>query len=234
MDGECAPHSRPVPRRAGVTLIELLIVLAIVSVLLALLLPAIMSARERARTAQCQNNLHQQGLEFHGTRGLRKNAEREHPLDVYRCPSDSGAAVLKKQNGPYRGFVLGRTNYSGVTGDGTSAGLYTADSLGSAARALEAVTDGLSNTLAKGEQDSDPVDPAVGWWEHPGVSCKEPLNARDVDGNKLATCFRSRHIDRGGNFLIADGAVRFISETIDLKVYHALATISGGEAIGEF
>ncbi|MFO0950723.1 MAG: DUF1559 domain-containing protein [Isosphaeraceae bacterium] len=91
--------------RRGFTLIELLVVISIIGVLVALLLPAVQSARESARRAQCTNNLKQIGL---GMNNYLSQFNAFPPAKIY-----SGSATLS--NGP-RGNVLNTTAFTMMLG----------------------------------------------------------------------------------------------------------------------
>ena len=138
----------------------------------------------------------------------------------------------------------------GPTGDGLNAGngiFFRGQAAGRpCATRLASITDGLSNTFMIGE--AVPRWCTHTWWFHFNAvtaTCAIPLNApaqcRNT-GNRnadLIACagnwqnnysFMSRH-PGGGNFAMADGSARFVSETIDLTLYRQLATKAGGESV---
>ncbi|HEX6985493.1 MAG TPA: DUF1559 domain-containing protein [Planctomycetaceae bacterium] len=227
---------RPTARR-GLSLIELLVVIGIAALLTALLAPAAMKALEKARAVRCKNNLYQLGRAMHNSDrrsfpgllpALEQGNVSERPepaldtvLPVFLCPTDGGSPQIERD-----GKTFGRSNYAGVIGyGGHGRGFYEVP--------RDRVTDGLSNTFAIGEQDSAPADPAAAWADTPKARCRHPLNARDDGGLTYADGFGSKH-DAGAHFLMGDGAVRFVSDSIAFEAYQALSTADGGEVVGEF
>lgn len=58
-------HHPPALCRDGFTIVELLVALGVIGLLIAITLPAVQTARESARRAECLNNLRQFGIALH-------------------------------------------------------------------------------------------------------------------------------------------------------------------------
>jgi len=144
------------------------------------------------------------------------------PISVYQNPQ---VAVKKKPE-------YGATHYVGIAGVGKNSLTTTKldKKVGifgyNRTTRIRDITDGTSNTMMVSEASKD-----YGPWAAGGPSTiraltKKPyINGPDGIGGPF----------KGGfHVLFADGAVRFISNKIDSTVLEGLATMRGGEAIGDF
>jgi len=115
------------------------------------------------------------------------------------------------------------------------------------------VLDGLSNTIMFAEGAGKPRHYLRGYrqisedgsggsgWAHHGSGLKIHGSTHDgivVIGPCPMNCENSRNVysfhHGGANFGLGDGSVRFVSESIDLRVFGALCTRAGGEVVADF
>lgn len=283
------------------TLVELLVVMGIVAAVVALLLPAVQSAREAARATGCRNNLRQFGIAVHrhetasrrlppGYRFLARpdgNAAgfswgalllpfleeervfaefrfdlplhdpanlvpRERHLPTFLCPADPISAT---------GFVpMGEERYAA----GCYVGNFGPPDLDAAQEQRDGVfsrnsgtqfreiTDGLSKTYLLAERQNGPFrragvhgghfeyettwagairdidDPADDHGHMVLFQSGHPPNAIDSDDRDVSSAHPGT-----AHFVLCDGAVRTVAETVDLALHVAWSTRAGGETTGE-
>ena len=79
------------PERCGFTLIELSVVIAVLAILMALLLPAVQSARESSRRVECQHRQRQLAQAVQAHRRLQDVSQRPVVRQPHTLAAVSGA-----------------------------------------------------------------------------------------------------------------------------------------------
>ncbi|HKB41886.1 MAG TPA: DUF1559 domain-containing protein [Gemmataceae bacterium] len=177
------------------------------------------------------------------------------PIKTFLCPSDVSGETRTDRADLY-GLVIAVTSYKGVSGSNLGSGLFrnrgangSFDNLNEGDGLfwrndtrtrirLTDIRDGTSNTFMVGE-DTAVTDRWNAWAHANGANgtCAIPLNytaGYSETGNPgpwnwpLTYSFRSLHIG-GAQFALADGSVRFVSDSIPLQAYRQWCTRAGGE-----
>ena len=188
---------------------------------------------------------------------------RETPLNVFLCPTDTYSAgnfvIRDASTNPMERYAA--ASYAANWGPASEAinlddtplhsrGVFYRNS----AIRFPDIKDGLSNTLALGERTNGPIPTSrptrgghaqfeTAW----SAAVREITEFTDDHGHMVLfeTQFLPNQVDgddkgisaphRGvGQFALCDGSVRSIAESIDPKVYNALATRSGNDVVGVY
>jgi prepilin-type N-terminal cleavage/methylation domain-containing protein len=184
------------------------------------------------------------------------------PLPMLTCPSDNGNAfyggadqyysISTSITGGYRTSYEFSASYNEYYYDHywqalspNQRPLFGTDSRSS----IRDVRDGTSNTVAMIEQCREKYNGQLGGWSYRchvniGVDLAwnpinrwdyPPLSGQNFQPGRLGQWASAGSLHTGGcQVVLADGAVRFLSENIDTTTRQQLSTIADGQPIGEF
>lgn len=186
-----------------------------------------------------------------GSTGLFGTKIGSTKIAVLMCPTDphSGKTSATHQYGFYSNYVssFGSNDFSTNQGNGV---FYPLSST-----RLRDLTDGTTNTVMAGEiiiasEDSD-ARGAIYMALDGNMFFSTMYSPNSPNGDKSQLCasmlpyapcsnmgnniqsVRSYH-SGGAQILLADGSVRFVTNSISQSIWNALGTIHGGEAAGDF
>ncbi len=248
-----AEGGSPVPHRGNAKIIililagALVVALVCISVLAALLLPAVSSAREAARRAMCVNNMNQIALALMQYESANGCFPPAYIADKDGKPMHSWRVLLLPYLGRQDLFDRYRFNESWDSPNNRAVSDLTLDLFqcpsrtatsepttnymlvvgphtvtnGSESKKIDEITDGVANTILLVEV----ADSAVRW--------AEPV---DLDFNKMNfginTSKRqgiSSNHPSGANVAFCDGSVRLLSKSYNPQLVKAMLTVNGGE-----
>ncbi len=145
---------------------------------------------------------------------------------------------------------VGGADHGNAVAPNTFSGMFSRASL---PVKISQVFDGTTNTFLVGEINPTCHDHTGGWWQNNGMATAHASTS--VPPNDMTTCpnsnrvtnpactaqcnwnyswgFKSTHTG-GVHFLLVDGTVRFINESLDYNSYQRLGGRADGNTVGEF
>jgi prepilin-type N-terminal cleavage/methylation domain-containing protein/prepilin-type processing-associated H-X9-DG protein len=199
-----------------------------------------------------QDNLHRQ-INFNLDVGDPANAAiRTTFLKIFYCPADQLIGTFTVTDGGGRSWELAQGSYVACNGNDGVDDFTTPPHTGAFVRGVVGyrpadISDGLSNTLFVGDRTSKlsystwvggPTGALNPFLEAPGnygaevtlVMCHAGPTGPNTPGVFDADSTSSPHRS-GVPFLFGDGSVHYLANSIDVTVWMALATRSGGEPV---